>query len=96
MTAKNKQADRQKNAWPRRWDGVLIAVFTAMLVAPMLVLLLGPPKDANEVENRALAERPEWPSGIKTYKSFPQHFDAYWNDHFGLRAELTWLYSNAL
>ncbi len=45
-------------------------------------------------ENRTLTQLPGWPRTLAEWDSFPQRFDAYVNDNFGLRKLLLRLNSN--
>jgi hypothetical protein len=77
-------------------DRSLVVAFVAMLLVPAAVLVVTPSATTDDVQNRALAAAPALPLTLASALAFPQQFTDYWNDHFGLRAELTWLYSNAL
>lgn len=45
-------------------------------------------------ENRMFAQLPAWPRSLAEWESFPQRFDDYFNDHFGLRTLLLRLNTN--
>ena len=45
-------------------------------------------------ENRMFAQLPGWPRSLAEWESFPQRFDDYFNDHFGLRKLLLRLNTN--
>lgn len=45
-------------------------------------------------ENRMFAQLPGWPRSLAEWESFPQRFDDYFNDHFGLRTLLLRLNTN--
>lgn len=42
----------------------------------------------SEVENRRFNALPELPDSFATWETFPQRFEAFFNDHFGFRAAL--------
>jgi hypothetical protein len=50
--------------------------------------------DISQAENRTLARLPQLPRSLEQWQSFPQRFDAYFNDNFGLRKQLLRLNSN--
>lgn len=48
----------------------------------------------NSGENRIFAQLPAWPRSLSEWERFPQRFDDYFNDHFGLRTLLLRLDTN--
>lgn len=73
-----------------------VAVFAALLLAPVFGFATGIGRPSGERENRNLAELPPWPASVAAITDFTAGMDAYWDDHFGFRDQLTWAYSNLL
>lgn len=70
-------------------------VVTAFGAASLLPMLRG--VEAPEVaEGRKLAAAPEWPHGLAALDAWPAAFEAWFNDHFGLRRELLALNTRVL
>lgn len=63
-----------------------ILIFFAILTLPMASQLLGIGTGIAGNENRALNPLPELPKTLKAASHFPEAFERYFNDHFGLRA----------
>ena len=65
---------------------MVIIFFMVSLWTPLIIAMTTPAKDVSLTEKRKLAPLPalEW----KTLSSFPKEFEAYYNDHFGLREQL--------
>lgn len=61
-------------------------IFLLCIVLPMAFTVYGPKLDESVEENRKLAEMPKF--SWNKIEDFPQEFEAYFNDHFGLRNEL--------
>jgi len=70
----------------RRWlDGILIGLFAAMLVVPLLDLAFHLDPTRPPSENRVLASCPPAPKNLGELKKFMSGWEAYFNDHFGFR-----------
>jgi alginate O-acetyltransferase complex protein AlgJ len=69
-------------------DIALSALFLAGICAPGLVLIAGGLPSAPLNEKRTLAPLPSPPRDGASLASFPHAFEAYYDDHFGLRALL--------
>lgn len=65
---------------------LLIVIFMAVLWLPLLLSLILPQAKISSTEKRKLAPMPSLE--LKTLNSFPENFEAYYNDHFGLRNTL--------
>ncbi|CAM2058872.1 alginate O-acetyltransferase complex protein AlgJ [Desulfovibrionales bacterium] len=68
----------------RPLQALVVLLFLVMLVFPFL----GPRLGINELsssEKRTLAALPAWPADFKSLISWPQTFENYYNDNFGLR-----------
>lgn len=82
------------------------ATFTAKLYATTLVgfvvlfsiavpaLMAFNQSGISRSENRVLARLPEWPRSPAEWETFPQRFEAYFNDNFGLRTLMLRLHTN--
>jgi alginate O-acetyltransferase complex protein AlgJ len=90
----------------RRWtDGAIIALFCAGMTVPLATQLSGwSTPDSESTENRRAAEFPQLEfrqHGLVSLPrkasliEFPEKFEAYFNDHLGLRRELIRCYSMA-
>lgn len=97
--------DAQANS-VRRWtDRAIIALFCVGIVIPMASQLSGWTKPGSETtENRRAAEFPQLEFRQRGFLAlprkaslteFPEKFEAYFNDHLGLRRELIRCYSLA-
>jgi alginate O-acetyltransferase complex protein AlgJ len=76
-----------------RWNnGLVIALFTAMLLTPFVAQLIGRTSGAS-TENRVLAPAPKVNS-LRELKFLPKMSEAYVNDRFGLRQKL--VHANSL
>ena len=80
-------ADRPRPAW---FGNALATLF----VASILVALAGSlrtPRAVNVFENRTLEPRPAMPDSIASLRSYPTRFERYFDDRFGMRAQLVHL-----
>ncbi|CAN1212806.1 alginate O-acetyltransferase AlgX-related protein [Tumidithrix helvetica PCC 7403] len=75
---------------PRIFDNLLIVTFIIGLFLP---LVLTHNRHESAIEKRKLAAFPELKWERKTVTAFPSQFEAFFNDHFGLRDRLVQLYS---
>lgn len=70
-------------------DLVLCALFALSIAAPACALFVRKERTlALSMENRAPATAPDRPSNAREWLAFPDRFQAYFDDHFGLRGEL--------
>jgi alginate O-acetyltransferase complex protein AlgJ len=69
------------NHW-RRLTATLVVLMAAAFLAPKWIPAPG------IQENRVLATKPAWPTGLKDFKAFRQASDAYVADHFPIRPHL--------
>jgi hypothetical protein len=72
-------------------DGLIIALFAVMLLAPFVTQMIGVPSGDNS-ENRVLAPFPNLNS-LRELKLLPKMSESYVNDRFGLRQQLVHLNS---
>ncbi len=75
--------DTQKSI--RRFFALLFVVLTGI---PLVLLIIVPVVQVAETEKRELAAFPEKPAGIAAIPPYPKRFEAWFNDHFGLRTAL--------
>jgi len=76
------------SASPRRWRVLLVLCFLLLIGAPLVAALVGFDPGVRLVEKRRKAQRPAAPADARQLALFPRRFDAYYKDHFGLRAPL--------
>lgn len=69
---------------------VVALLFVAVIWLPLVVMLVTPQKEVSRLENRPLAEAPEFKA--ETPKEFTDDFEQYFNDHFGFRQNLIHLF----
>ena len=69
-------------------DKVLVAIFGTVIAAPFTVQLMHLDPAPNEMENRRLAPFPRLAFTARAIDAFPEGFEKYFRDHFGLRSEL--------
>lgn len=67
---------------------VIVLFFCGAIAAPGLVMVLGPQEADTNAERRTLASLPEVPGNWSELQEFPEAFDAFYSDRFGLRREL--------
>ena len=79
----------------RLYPAALSFFFLLFLLVPFLIFLFGPRKEISEAEKRKLADPPELVFTRKGLAAFPDQFDTFYRDHFGLRDHLIRWY-NAL
>jgi hypothetical protein len=78
--------ENPKNKASRIFDNLLIATFIIGLFLP---LVLTHNRKESATEKRKLAEFPELKWDQKSMTKFPSQFESFFNDHFGLRDQLT-------
>ncbi len=72
---------------------VLIALFMGAIWLPLVVMVLGPTETESEAERRRLAPLPTLYWDRRALDEFPAQFEAFYNDHFGLRQALVKWYN---
>ncbi len=82
--------ENHKNKISRIFDNLLIATFIIGLFLP---LVLTHNRKESVTEKRKLAEFPELKWDQQVILKFPSQFESFFNDHFGLRDQLTQVYS---
>lgn len=64
---------------------ITVALFLVFLCTPPLITLLTPDQEISKTEKRRLASLPELGWASDQIIEFPEKFEAYYKDHFGLR-----------
>ncbi|NEW95434.1 alginate O-acetyltransferase [Rhodopseudomonas sp. BR0G17] len=77
----------------RLYCGALVGLVAAFSFASLIAMTFKH-AEISIGEKRALTQLPEWPRTAAQWDSFPERFDAYFNDNFGLRKLLLRLNSN--
>jgi alginate O-acetyltransferase complex protein AlgJ len=73
-------------------DTLIIVLFLVTISLPELINFLRPSQALVAAENRPLVPKPELKWNPETLDTFPARYEAYYNDHFGLRHTLIhWL-----
>lgn len=82
------------HAFPARlYSRVLIGLVVLFSIASMIAMAFQQ-AEISRSENRTLAGLPQLPRSLAQWETYPQRFDAYFNDHFGFRTLLLRLNSN--
>ena len=84
------QTEHHRNKVSRTFDNLLIATFIIGLFLP---LVLTHNRKESATEKRKLADFPKLEWSQKALTKFPSQFELFFNDHFGLRDQLTQIYS---
>lgn len=71
----------------------LISLFLIVLYVPLVLSIVSKDKEISESEKRKLASLPELEWSRASLARFPDRFETYYNDHFGLREQLVELYN---
>ncbi len=77
----------------RLYAGALVGV-TLLFSATGLITTVVRQSGVSSSENRKFAQLPAWPRSFAEWESFPQRFDDYFSDQFGLRTLLLRLNTN--
>ena len=73
----------------------IIGLFLTAIYVPLFGSLLMEDKSTSAVERRGLAPLPPLPNSTDAMKKFPRAFEQYFDDHFGFRENLVWIYNRA-
>jgi hypothetical protein len=76
----------------KKINSLIIVVFISAISLPAIFGLILPKQTNSFIENRRLAEKPKIPTTTQEIKEFPDSFDKYYTDHFGIRWTLLYLY----
>lgn len=71
----------------------IITLFLIVLYVPLVLSLVLKDKEISESEKRKLASLPGLEWSLASLARFPDRFETYYNDHFGLREQLVELYN---
>ncbi len=71
---------------------VIIFIFCTLIFIPFTIGIIELDKEISAIEKRTLVKLPEFPNTIEGINKFPQLFDKYYADHFGLRYWFTKYY----
>ncbi|KJS00418.1 MAG: hypothetical protein VR65_13040 [Desulfobulbaceae bacterium BRH_c16a] len=74
---------------------LLSLLFLVAIGTPLAVMQFSDEETVSLTEKRKLAEKPSLHLSLQSLGSFPQEYENYFNDHFGLRSKLVYVY-NAL
>jgi alginate O-acetyltransferase complex protein AlgJ len=74
---------------PSHWtDKVLIAGVLLLIFTPLIMAVVQTDQLVSKREKRKLASLPQLPVNVADVKVFPERFNDYYSDHFGLRESL--------
>ena len=68
-------------------EGVVSILFVALLFVPLIISIIDDDLLTSESEKRKLAVLPEFTWSSEFFEKFPDMFETYYEDHFGLRGE---------
>lgn len=71
----------------------IIALFLSVLYVPLVLSIVLMDKEISESEKRKLAKLPSLEWSADSLSRYPDRFETYYNDHFGLREQLVELYN---
>ncbi|HBI15671.1 MAG TPA: hypothetical protein DDY20_09190 [Desulfobulbaceae bacterium] len=78
----------------KRWGQfAIIALFLFTLYVPLVLSIIVKDKEISESEKRKLAKLPSLSWSVDSLSRFPDLFETYYNDHFGLREQLVEFYN---
>ncbi|MDK9708856.1 MAG: hypothetical protein OEL83_17580 [Desulforhopalus sp.] len=81
----------------KNWKSAPLAIlFVLFIFTPATVMITGDKAKVSFEEKRQLAELPALKPTLASLQAFPAKFDAYFNDHFGLRSTFVRMYSQIL
>lgn len=67
--------------------------FLLVIVAPLMIMKFSAHKDVSIVEKRRLKEKPELSFHLEQLEQYPEEYERFFNDHFGLRSKFVSLYN---
>lgn len=76
------------------YSTLLVIVFITFLTLPGIIMLCQPAKDISAVEKRQLAQFPSVDKSLHSIEQFPDEFENFFSDHFGLRDFYVTLYNS--
>lgn len=72
---------------------VLVVLFVVLISLPAIVTVLGPRETESQAERRRLAPLPALQWDRRALNEFPEQFEKFYDDHFGLRQTLVKWYN---
>lgn len=72
---------------------LFIGLFLLAICTPLAVMYTTEEQQISYSEKRKLAPKPQWHFTRESVNGFPRRYEAYFNDHFGLRNRLVQLYN---
>ena len=72
---------------------LVVAFFFITICTPLMVQIWFDEKQVSSMEKRKFAQRPSFPKSIDAVKLFPNAFETYFQDQFGLRDEIIKLHN---
>jgi alginate O-acetyltransferase complex protein AlgJ len=95
-TRQKPSAQRTERGTNRSRDLAVTVIFATFLALPAIAALTGLGQDTDLVEQRILADEPEWPSTLEDWTTYPDRFQLFFEDHFGLRRWLIYSHKRFL
>jgi alginate O-acetyltransferase complex protein AlgJ len=81
----------------KNWNSLFFGIFFVLFIStPSLVMLTSDLQGVSQSENRRLAKFPTFQPTREFMRTFPANFEAFYNDHFGLRNVFVRLYNEIL
>ena len=77
-------------------DLALTSAFALFLLLPAIAAVTGIGEDTDLIEQRVLADRPGGPTDFEEWKAYPDRFESFFEDHFGLRKWLIYTHKKVL
>ncbi|MFK5970230.1 MAG: hypothetical protein QM487_08960 [Candidatus Marithrix sp.] len=82
----------KEQIWYKLNNLIIILLFGASIFIPFFVGILETDTEISKIEKRKLVQLPKIPKTMEEINKFPQLFDKYYADHFGLRYLFTEYY----
>lgn len=81
----------------KNWKEALLTIlFVLFIITPAVVMVVSDKENVSKQEKRRLAELGKLKLTFASMKIFPAKFEAYFNDHFGLRTTFVKMYSKII
>jgi len=74
------------------FDIIIIIIFLLLISCPLIISVIEDDKILSWFEKREFAKYPGFPKTLKSIQTFPELFNAYYSDQFGLRSSYTQFY----
>jgi hypothetical protein len=79
--------------WSKRTNYLLIVLFMIGIALPSVVIFVGDDQEISRHEKRRLTKFPNMSINTRFIEIFPRQFEAWFNDHFGFRETLIYMYN---